>query len=318
MLAIARFNRALANRLSGDYEMAIVEFTQFIGGHPTVAEAYFHRGLAYRARREFPAALADFRTALTLKPDYEEAKQLHRETQHEAVASAVSIPAAGNARHSPHATMKGGRPAPIATAPSPRTFSPPGPARHHPVATPPPDPSACRPQPVPSKTQPGRQAPTEPAPGRRRRALWVSSAVLGIGVTTLAVSLLIGSTSDAASDADLRLSTQQLCDKFQNAPAEAAFLNGKEIEVSGVIQSVSNSDGASSVPHSDRRQKNVVQRTLRCRSGGQRRNVPERSEGEVCHREGALRRVQEGATVRVSSARVVLRTNRVALRKKTM
>ena len=81
------FNRALANRLRGNYPMAIGEFSEFIQQQPGVPEAHFNRGLAYRASRQFAMALADFETALSLRADYAEAEQLRQETLSDADAA---------------------------------------------------------------------------------------------------------------------------------------------------------------------------------------------------------------------------------------
>ena len=59
---------ASAAFLAGDYDRAIVLYTEVIKANPKAALAYNGRGLAYRIKKEMAKALADFDQAIRLKP----------------------------------------------------------------------------------------------------------------------------------------------------------------------------------------------------------------------------------------------------------
>lgn len=54
----------------GNYQAAISDFDQAIALNPDYAEAYFNRGNAYAALKQYPQAISDFDRAIALNPDY--------------------------------------------------------------------------------------------------------------------------------------------------------------------------------------------------------------------------------------------------------
>ncbi len=68
--AAALFNRAVAQRISGNPQLAIADYTTVIALTPADADAFAGRGVAYAKLAQFDKALADFNQALKLKPDH--------------------------------------------------------------------------------------------------------------------------------------------------------------------------------------------------------------------------------------------------------
>ncbi len=66
--ADAHYRRGLACQEKGDYDKAIVEFTEAIRLDPKDADAYHNRGLAYGKKGEHDNAIADFNEAIHLDP----------------------------------------------------------------------------------------------------------------------------------------------------------------------------------------------------------------------------------------------------------
>ncbi len=58
--------RGMEKGIQGDYQGAIVLFTEILQFNPNEVEAYYNRGIAYTKLNNYPAALADFNKALTL------------------------------------------------------------------------------------------------------------------------------------------------------------------------------------------------------------------------------------------------------------
>ena len=67
------YNRGVAYLKKGDYNRAIEDFTEAIELNPDDAEAYNNRGNAYNNKGEVDHAIEDFTTAIALNPDYAEA-----------------------------------------------------------------------------------------------------------------------------------------------------------------------------------------------------------------------------------------------------
>ena len=63
-------NDGIAAYKSGDYDTAILKYNEAIKQNPKDATAYNDRGLAYNGKKDFEHAIADFSTALRLKPDW--------------------------------------------------------------------------------------------------------------------------------------------------------------------------------------------------------------------------------------------------------
>jgi len=62
--------RASAHMHAGDYDSAIVDYTEVIRLEPKNAFAYLNRGLAYASKYDFDSAIADFTEAIRLDPEY--------------------------------------------------------------------------------------------------------------------------------------------------------------------------------------------------------------------------------------------------------
>lgn len=58
--------RGMGKGIQGDYQGAIVLFTEILQLSPNEVEAYYNRGIAYTKLNNYPAALDDFNKALTL------------------------------------------------------------------------------------------------------------------------------------------------------------------------------------------------------------------------------------------------------------
>ncbi len=66
----ALFNRAVAQRVSGNAQLAIADYSSVIALTPGDADAFAGRGMAYAKLVQYEKALADFNQAITLKPDH--------------------------------------------------------------------------------------------------------------------------------------------------------------------------------------------------------------------------------------------------------
>jgi tetratricopeptide (TPR) repeat protein len=55
---------------AGDYELAIFYYTRFLKTNPTVANAYYNRGLSYNYLKKYDLALEDFNKVIAISPDY--------------------------------------------------------------------------------------------------------------------------------------------------------------------------------------------------------------------------------------------------------
>ncbi len=66
----ALFNRAVAQRISGNAQLAIADYSSVIALTPGDADAFAGRGMAYAKLVQYDKALADFNQAITLKPDH--------------------------------------------------------------------------------------------------------------------------------------------------------------------------------------------------------------------------------------------------------
>ena len=67
------FDEGLAYADMGEYDQAIGHFTEAISLNPEFPDAYYHRGNAYRAKRDDIRALADYDQTIRLDPLYAEA-----------------------------------------------------------------------------------------------------------------------------------------------------------------------------------------------------------------------------------------------------
>jgi tetratricopeptide (TPR) repeat protein len=63
-------NRGVDRWEAGNLDEAITLFTEAIAADPTLSEAYYNRGNAHAARGDQQDAIADYTTALELKPRY--------------------------------------------------------------------------------------------------------------------------------------------------------------------------------------------------------------------------------------------------------
>jgi tetratricopeptide (TPR) repeat protein len=68
--ALAYFDRGLAYAALKEYQKSISDWNQAIGLHPNFALAYYNRGLAYDYLNEYSKALADYDQAIALDPNY--------------------------------------------------------------------------------------------------------------------------------------------------------------------------------------------------------------------------------------------------------
>jgi tetratricopeptide (TPR) repeat protein len=255
-LAVARFNRGLANRFAGNYPMAVVDFSEFLAQQPQTAEAYFQRALAYRGQGDFLYAIADLDKALALKPDHAEAQQCRAETELEAIqdgalvsADAETPDATADASANPEPVLppipvvpRSTPQSPASSAPSARTPAnpPQAPAQTAPSAAQKALANPClRKRSSTSKTSP-QAPPATPTGSRYRRVAWMSGAALGALLLVFAGTALVGSMSIASAVADdSRFTTEQLCES-----GAAERVKGKELEVSGVAESVNQGDGS--------------------------------------------------------------------------
>ena len=67
-LAVEYYNRGIKYASKGDYDRAIVDYTEAIRLDPKYADAYGNRGNAYRDKRDLDRALADYNEALRIRP----------------------------------------------------------------------------------------------------------------------------------------------------------------------------------------------------------------------------------------------------------
>jgi tetratricopeptide (TPR) repeat protein len=71
--AQAYYNRGVAYRAEGDTDHAIADYNEAIRLDPDLAEAYSSRGIAYRAKGDTNRAIADYNEAIRLNPSFAEA-----------------------------------------------------------------------------------------------------------------------------------------------------------------------------------------------------------------------------------------------------
>ncbi len=65
-----RYDRGLVRLERNNWSGAVEDFSAFISGYPDIFLAYVHRGRAYSAGGDRAAAIADFKTALSIRKDY--------------------------------------------------------------------------------------------------------------------------------------------------------------------------------------------------------------------------------------------------------
>jgi len=71
--AQAYYDRGVAYRAKGDTDHAIADYNEAIRLDPDLAEAYSSRGIAYRAKGDTDRAIADYNEAIRLNPSFAEA-----------------------------------------------------------------------------------------------------------------------------------------------------------------------------------------------------------------------------------------------------
>ena len=69
-LAVVYYFRATAYRNKRLFNRAIADYTRAIQLKPNFPQAYNNRGYSYRHKRQFGRAIADYTKAIRLKPDY--------------------------------------------------------------------------------------------------------------------------------------------------------------------------------------------------------------------------------------------------------
>jgi tetratricopeptide (TPR) repeat protein len=67
-LAITHYNRGVAFHKTGDFAMAISDFSKALALDPGRSEIFYNRGTAYMADRQYDLAVRDFSRALALDP----------------------------------------------------------------------------------------------------------------------------------------------------------------------------------------------------------------------------------------------------------
>jgi Lipoprotein NlpI, contains TPR repeats len=65
---VAYYNRGEAYQAKRDYDRAIYDFDQAIKINPNYEAAYYNRGLTYSSKRDFERAIADFGQVIRLEP----------------------------------------------------------------------------------------------------------------------------------------------------------------------------------------------------------------------------------------------------------
>ena len=68
--AVQHYNRGVELQEEGNYEQAILEYTNAIELDPNFADAYYNRGIAYKNKGEFDNAIADYSRAIELDPNH--------------------------------------------------------------------------------------------------------------------------------------------------------------------------------------------------------------------------------------------------------
>src|SRR5207245_244869 len=69
----AYFNRGNAFKAKKEYDRAVTDYSQAIRLDPSWADAYFNRANAHRARKAYADAVRDFREVIRLDPKDEDA-----------------------------------------------------------------------------------------------------------------------------------------------------------------------------------------------------------------------------------------------------
>ena len=68
-LAEAYYNRGVAYAKKGEFDLAIQDFNKAIDLNPEYAKAYYNRGVAYAKKGEFDLAIQDYTKAIDLNPE---------------------------------------------------------------------------------------------------------------------------------------------------------------------------------------------------------------------------------------------------------
>jgi tetratricopeptide (TPR) repeat protein len=66
----AYYNRGNAYNGKGNYDKAIVDFTQAINLDPNYAAAYYNRGLAYANKGDYDKVITDLEAVLRIDPHH--------------------------------------------------------------------------------------------------------------------------------------------------------------------------------------------------------------------------------------------------------
>ena len=64
------YNAGIKNAQKGDFDAAIMDFTEAIRLDPKDAGAFYNRGVAYDQKRDFDAGIKDLTEAIRLDPNY--------------------------------------------------------------------------------------------------------------------------------------------------------------------------------------------------------------------------------------------------------
>lgn len=73
ILAIAYFGRGNAYNETGQYDLAIADYSQAIQLNPNYVEAFDNRGQTYYDKAQYDLAIADYNQAIRIKPDFADA-----------------------------------------------------------------------------------------------------------------------------------------------------------------------------------------------------------------------------------------------------
>jgi tetratricopeptide (TPR) repeat protein len=69
-MAYAFYDRGIAFQAKRDYDRAIADYTDAIRLEPNFAHAFYNRGTAYQVKRDYDHAIADYTDAIGLDPTY--------------------------------------------------------------------------------------------------------------------------------------------------------------------------------------------------------------------------------------------------------